>query len=103
VIQRHSRSVDVARHVCSRCKGKLLEIEAPRKGTNRADIVKTPKKKVPMSEYNIFVRQTSSEIRDQLIKDRIMNGVLTPKVSQSEVMKECARLWNEGKKKVSSV
>jgi predicted SprT family Zn-dependent metalloprotease len=30
VIQRHSRSVDVARHVCSRCKGKLLEIEAPR-------------------------------------------------------------------------
>ena len=97
VIQRHSRSVDTARHVCGRCKGKLIEIDAPQKGAKKSDIIKTPKKKVLLSGYNLFVKQTSRDVRERLTRERKQEDLNEPKVTQSDVLKECARLWKQTK------
>jgi ribosomal protein S27AE len=89
VIQRHSRSVDVTRHCCGKCKAKLIEIEVPsRKGSNTKQ---TPKKKKALSGYNLFVKQNSKLVRERFEKDEGSYG----QVTQPDVMKECARLWHE--------
>ena len=97
VIQRQSRSVDVAKQTCSRCKGRLVEIEAPTKGISISDMVRTPKKKAPLSGYNLFVKQMSSKVREQMNEKRILEGRADNIVTQPEVLRECARLWNERK------
>ena len=90
VIQRHSRSVDVSKQVCGRCRGRLTEIEVPKKG----DVVShTPRKKVAPSKYNLFVKEQSVRVRQQLEQTCGTNVSVT----QSQVMKECARLWREKK------
>lgn len=93
VIQRHSRSVDVNRHCCGKCKSRLVEIEVPtQKGSN---VVHTPRKKAPLSGYNLFVKENSKSVRARLTSERERQGVRQTKVTQPEVMKECARLWRK--------
>ena len=79
-IGRHSKSVDIIRHRCGRCRGKLIEVTADGK----------PKKQAQPSAYNLFVKQHSKAVREQLVKRK-------PGVTQSEVMKELGRLWREQK------
>ncbi len=79
-IGRHSKSVDIIRHRCGRCRGKLIEVTADGK----------PKKQAQPSAYNLFVKQHSKTVREQLVKRK-------PGVTQPEVMKELGRLWREQK------
>lgn len=92
VVQRHSRSVDVTKHVCGRCKGRLQEVRKGKSSSGKADF--TPRKKAAPSAYNLFVKDHSTKVRERLEADS--GG----KVTQPDVMKECARLWHEhnGKK-----
>lgn len=85
VIKRHSRSVDVKKKVCGRCRRRLQEIQVPAMGS-AGDY--TPRKKAPPSAYNLFVREHSQQVRQRL---QAVNGA---NVTQPEVMKECARLWH---------
>lgn len=84
---RHSRSIDVNRQVCGKCKGTLVEVEPS--SLNQADIV--PRKVAKPSAYNLFVQSESQNIRQDL--ERRWSG----NVPQAEVMKECARRWKERK------
>lgn len=78
VIQRHSRSVNVDKHVCGVCKSNLIEVSAKRQtGTTSA--------------YNKFISSHSKIVREKIQKRR--GGDVM--VSQAEVLKECARLWRE--------
>ena len=96
VIKRHSRSVDVTKQCCGRCKGKLIEIEVP---GSKGDVAKgkhTPKKARKASAYSLFVKSESANVRKRLAKERSC----TPKsVSQADVMKEVGRLWRIKKEK----
>ncbi len=85
-IQRHSRSVDIQRQFCPKCRGQLLEVDAGNH-TSTSDGQKMPKKRAPPSEYNLFFKEHSKAVRERLLKQGPCN------VSQVEVVKECARLW----------
>ena len=90
IIKRHSRSVDPTKQCCGRCKGRLIEIEVPREG----EIGYTAKKERKASEFAMFVKSQSRSVKQSLAQQRSC----TPKeVSQSEVMKECGKLWRERK------
>lgn len=92
IIQRHSRSVDVARHCCGKCKARLIEIEVPSgKGSK---VEQTPKKQKALSGYNLFVKENSKSVRVRLELEQKMKGS-NAIVTQPDVMKECARLWRE--------
>ena len=95
VVKRHSKSVDLNRHCCGKCKGRLVEIH-PQTG-NEAD--RSPKQKAPLSGYNLFVKQNSQAVRERLINSQRALGMNTPRVSQPEVIKECAKLWKEQKQR----
>ncbi len=82
LIRRQSRSVDVIRHCCSRCRGTLEEIEVPAAGSK----IYTPKKKRAPSAFGAYVKQHSQGVRAKLLLEM-------PSVSQSQVMAECGRLW----------
>lgn len=108
VIKRHSRSVDVNKQCCGRCKGKLVEIEAPTPGISslssnngqvRRGVGHTPKKKAAPSAYNLFIKANSKKVKERLTQQRLAEGN-TSKVPQGDVMKECARLWKEQKSKM---
>lgn len=58
---------------------------------------RTEKKQSAPSGYNLFVKEQSKVVREKLIIMQQKEGQLNPKVSQTEVMKECARLWREKK------
>jgi hypothetical protein len=92
VIKRHSRSVDVTRHCCGKCKSKLIEIEVPTE--QGVGVQHTPRKKAPISAYNQFVKEQSNSVRERLTRERSSQS-LHAKVSQPEVMKELAKLWRE--------
>jgi predicted SprT family Zn-dependent metalloprotease len=91
-IGRQSRSVDVVKQCCGRCKGTLLEIEPTdllqSNSENNNAKNYTPRKKAPPSAYNLFVKNNSAQVRERYERQGI-------KVSQPEVMKECGRLWRE--------
>jgi predicted SprT family Zn-dependent metalloprotease len=90
VFKRHSRSVDVDKHRCGKCKGKLMEIEVPpASNASAANAEHVPRKKAAPSAYNLFVKENSAPVRKQLEAE---SG---SKVPQPEVMKACARLWRE--------
>jgi SprT-like family len=91
VIKRHSRSIDVYKQVCGKCRGKLMEIELPSAGGN-GPAEHTPRKAAPLSVYNLFVKEHSASVRKQL------EEAVNDKVSQAEVMRECARRWRETNK-----
>ena len=92
-MKRHSRSVDPERHCCGSCKGKLLEIEVPGKSSSTKDTknIYTPKKKREPSAFSLFVKENSAAVRLNLMKQADKS------VPQSEVMKECGRLWRQQK------
>ena len=48
----------------------------------------TPKKKRPPSAFSLFIQKHSSQVRLKLEAERSGKSV-----SQTEVMKECGRLW----------
>ena len=97
-MKRHSRSVDVKRHCCGRCKGKLVEVDANNVSRKvQGPVDKTPKKRAPPSGYNLFVKEQSKQVREKLLREKRSQGILNPKVMQPEVIKECARLWREKK------
>jgi hypothetical protein len=60
-------------------------------------IERTPKKRAPPSGYNLFVKEHSKAVREKLIDAQKTKGISNPRVSQPEVMKDCARLWREKK------
>ena len=99
VVKRHSRSVDTKRQCCGKCRGKLIEVEVPpanfQKSTSKSTFQHTPKKKKELSGYNLFVKQQSKGVRERLLHAQRKQGIVDPKVSQSDVMKECGRLWRE--------
>ena len=97
VFQRQSKSIDVDKQVCGKCKGRLIEINVPKKGEIKSNIDRTPKKQKALSGYALFVKEHSSQVRSRIELDRMMIGS-TMTVSQAEVMKECAVLWHEWKK-----
>ena len=90
VFRRHSRSIDVDKQVCGRCKGRLEQVEGRQPGTE---------KKAP-SSYNLFVRAQSKRVRQRLEQEQaaaIDDDDENSKVSQADVLKECARLWRAQK------
>ena len=92
VFQRQSKSIDVDKHVCGKCKGRLTEINVPEKGVKGAAIDREPKKPKALSGYAAFVKENSAQVRSRMELDRRMCGS-TETVVQPEVMKECAKLW----------
>ena len=84
-IGRHSKSVDIIRHRCGKCRGKLIEVTADG----------APKKRAQPSAYNLFIKQHSKAVREQLVKRK--SGV-----TQADVMKELGRLWREQKGRSTS-
>jgi predicted SprT family Zn-dependent metalloprotease len=95
VIKRHSRSIDIVRQVCGRCRGRLVEIKVP-SSSNKESIDRKPRQKAPPSAYNLFIKEMAKDVRTQL-------NVHGGKVTQSEVMKECARRWREKQETIVSV
>lgn len=87
IIKRQSRSVDPLKQCCGRCKGTLVEINVPRKG--QLSIDRTPRRKGPLSSYNVFIKQHAAIVRTKLQLQK------REKVTQSDVMRECARLWRD--------
>ncbi len=97
IIQRHSRSVDVSRHCCGKCAEKLIEVEVPDPQSlkqKQGAFVFTPKQKRKASGFSLFVKEHSNLVRNQL--QQRTKG--TEKVTQQDIMKECARLWRQKKK-----
>lgn len=90
-VQRHSRSVDTQRQCCGRCRGRLIEVESSDRLSHTSLVRTTPKLRAPLSGFNIFIKECSKSVRERLQEER------QGKISQIEVMKECARLWNEQK------
>lgn len=70
-----------------------MEIEVPDESQNIANNTFTPRKKRQASGFSLFVQTHSSKVRSNL---EIEGGHV--RVSQQQVMKECGRLWREGKK-----
>lgn len=95
VIKRHSRSVDPTKHCCGRCQGKLVEIEVPgSKGDNAIGTSYTEKKARKTSDFALFVKEKTPHVRTRLARELSCS----PKeVAQSDVMKECGRLWRSQK------
>mmetsp|Transcript_34196 Transcript_34196/g.50068 ORF Transcript_34196/g.50068 Transcript_34196/m.50068 type:complete len:213 (-) Transcript_34196:223-861(-) len=104
VIKRHSRSVDVTKHCCGTCHGKLIEIEVPGSSSaSKSSFGYTPKKKREATGFSLFVKQHSKEVRSELLRQRQRSSSsVAVKVTQPEVMKECSRLWKEYKHKDST-
>eukprot|EP00934_Nitzschia_sp_Nitz4_P005642 Nitzschia sp. Nitz4//scaffold117_size69655//21345//23615//NITZ4_006020-RA/size69655-processed-gene-0.38-mRNA-1//-1//CDS//3329533639//5632//frame0 len=94
IVKRHSRSVDPKRHCCGRCRSKLVEVDISGKNGSKAPTVKKP---TELSGYNLFVKEQSASVRRRLMEARKASGERNPKVSQPEVMKECAKLWKARK------
>ena len=97
VFQRQSKSIDVDKHVCGKCKGRLMEINVPQKGAQAATIDRTPKKPKALSGYALFVKENSAQVRSRMELDRRLCGSKKT-ISQPEVMRECAKLWRVQKK-----
>ena len=90
VIQRQSRSVDVTRQCCGKCRGRLIEIEIPgsKNDAEASTLGYTPKKKRAASAFSLFVQKHSNHVPQALEMERAGKCV-----AQTEVMKECGRLW----------
>lgn len=97
LVRRHSRSVDLQRHCCGRCRGRLVEVDA---STLQSTSGPTPKKRAPPSGYNLFVKEHSKAIRERLINVQKAKGIRNPTIAQAEVLKECARRWKSKKSDV---
>ena len=69
-----------------------MEIHVPEKNVTKVNIDRTPKLQKELNGYAQFVKNNAKQVRIELEK----NG--TGKcVSQSEVMRACAKLWSEWK------
>ena len=91
VFQRHSRSIDVTKQVCGRCRGRLVEVSESRQSQPR-----------PASAYNLFVQAEAQRVRQRLESLRASTATARLEssrapVTQAQVLKECARLWQSQK------
>lgn len=93
VFQRQSKSIDVNKHFCGKCKGRLVEINVPLKGAMGTAIDRRPKKPKALSGYASFVKENASQVRSRMELARRMGDSIET-VSQPEVMRECAKLWH---------
>lgn len=68
----------------------MIEIEVPgsKNDAEAGTLGYTPKKKRPPSAFSLFVQKNSNHVRQKLEKEQVGKPV-----SQTEVMKECGRLW----------
>jgi predicted SprT family Zn-dependent metalloprotease len=89
IVKRHSKSFDTARYRCGKCKGTFVATHA---------FGSSSRSQSRPSAYNIYVKEQTKGVREKLQRAQKRRGVQNPKVSQAEVMKECARLWRESKK-----
>lgn len=116
LIQRHSRSVDPEKHCCSRCKGRLQEVSVSpsNPGDMKATTATTikPKEKRKATGFSLFVQQNSRSVRERMVKERQTNNLdfdsNDSAIPQSDVLKECSRLWklkkeNESRSKQNDV
>jgi predicted SprT family Zn-dependent metalloprotease len=85
-VQRHSKSFDTTKYRCSKCKGTFVPAH------NTAG-----RKQAQPSAYNLFVKEQSKLVRQQLLDAQKARGIADPKVSQADVMKTCAQRWKEQK------
>ena len=92
MIKRQSRSVDPTKHVCSACKGKLVEIE-----TDDLES-RTPKKTKPLNDYAQYVKDNSAKVRKILQRRPVAEGG-GKQVSFGDVTKELARRYKLDKDK----
>jgi predicted SprT family Zn-dependent metalloprotease len=100
IIQRHSRSVNIERHRCGTCRSRLREIQPPTSTTSTTSVSKSTfapssRRKRVETPYNRFVREQSSSVRQRLLllSQSIDANHAKSKISQSDVLRECARLW----------
>ena len=114
-IQRHSRrSVDIKRHVCGKCRGPLHENHTQQQSCSDSSTVATKNSIVPrpLTEYHRFIQKHTKIVTKQLMQQQKLKQQLkhpsikasrmktTGNVSPQKVMKECAKLWQQHKKKV---
>jgi predicted SprT family Zn-dependent metalloprotease len=116
LIKRHSRrSIDIKRHVCGKCRSPLREVNqhSPPPSTdgtgnvrNDATSTRHPTTRRPLTEYNRFI-QTHAKIVTKQLRQQMKHPPNTTKsmkkkrkVSPQKVMKECAKLWKQHKKKI---
>jgi predicted SprT family Zn-dependent metalloprotease len=59
---RHSKSVDVSRHRCGKCKGLLVQIKPVPRGAGKEGKAGEPK---PLNDYQAFVKAHMKTIREQ--------------------------------------
>ena len=52
----------------------------------------TPKKKKELTGFSLFVQQNSRGVRSRMMAEAFESGK-NGSISQSDVMKECSRLW----------
>lgn len=102
MVQRHSRSVDIERQCCGRCHGRLMEVEVPDRSSLPLVKLTAPKARKTRSnrmasDYNLFVKEQSRRVRDRLAKQGLHD------VSQAEVVKECAKLWQVQKQQETGI
>jgi predicted SprT family Zn-dependent metalloprotease len=102
VIGRHSRSVDTLKHVCGKCKGKLVEIDAKRYyedgDVDKEFREKTPVKKKESSVYNLYVKKYEKSVRKELLDGKGGGG----KLEKGEVMRELGKRWGVDKESFTS-
>lgn len=77
--ERHSRSIDPARHTCGKCRGKLVQVRPARRGGTMIDGEKKE------TEYQKFVKSQFKEVKREL--EEGMDGQKSP---MKDVMKEVA-------------
>jgi hypothetical protein len=92
IFQRQSKSIDVNKQVCGKCKGRLVEIHVPERNVQKVNIDRTPKLQKELNGYAQFVKNNATQVRRELEKNSTDTCV-----SQSEVMRACANLWSDWK------
>ena len=71
-----------------------MEIEVPGSKGDTSKVGHTAKKERKASEFALFVKSQSKNVRESLARER---SCMSKEVSQSDVMKECGKLWRSRK------
>jgi predicted SprT family Zn-dependent metalloprotease len=98
VVGRQSRSIDIKRQVCGRCKSRLQPVDPTTHQPRSDHESRSQKQSKPPSAYNVFVKEQSKSVRQRLRQEAESRGD-KGSVQQADVMKECARLWQEHKER----
>merc|ERR1719223_422751 len=69
LIQRHSRSVNIDKQCCGKCRGRLIEIEVPGRSRDLKNANFTPKKKKELSGFSLFVQKHARTVRKRMVAE----------------------------------